>query len=435
MGVSSTPFNKIKAVTLGGNTSGALALVSTGTLHLAGGNNITLSQNGQSVTVSAFNQSVQTQMTGLTAGLSNIGNTSGDTGLVSNRLVFAGGNNVTLSGSTNGQSATITISAAAGGGALSAGLSNIGNTSGDTGLASQQLVFAGGNNITLSGSTNGGSMTVSISAPNLGAGNAFSAGISTQGNTAGTTGLVSQQIQFVGTNDIVLSQSVNGNSATLSVGRSAPTLQAWLRGIASVNVIQVTNGSQYVFPLDRHFNPFQGDMTVNTMGVFLSWNLTATSVSQQLSSSIFVGLYTLTGSTLSLLNSASATFGNPTANNSNTSRWHGKRMVTVASGDWSSQPVLKAGSVYWMGLQFSTHVTVGTTASLMACGSGVDTNFSNVHGQATNNSQRPYGPFYGMQNATTNAVPSSLTQNNVISQTGFFQILDPAIVFNNLFIT
>lgn len=45
----------INASLLGNNTSGALALVSSGTLRLAGGNNITLSQNGQSVTISAAN--------------------------------------------------------------------------------------------------------------------------------------------------------------------------------------------------------------------------------------------------------------------------------------------------------------------------------------------------------------------------------------------
>lgn len=147
-------------VTLSGNSTSAgagFALVSSGTLVLAGGNNITLSQNGQSVTILGVTtsaqqtgissiagsnttytsgmvvytgsnmvtvkssgagqtlifdatQSVQTQMTGLTAGMSTNGNTSGTTGLVSNQLVLAGGNNITLSQSVNGQSATITIS-------------------------------------------------------------------------------------------------------------------------------------------------------------------------------------------------------------------------------------------------------------------------------------------------------------------------------------
>jgi hypothetical protein len=46
-------------VSFGGNTAGTLALASTGTLVLAGGNNITLSQNGNSVTVSGANAPAQ----------------------------------------------------------------------------------------------------------------------------------------------------------------------------------------------------------------------------------------------------------------------------------------------------------------------------------------------------------------------------------------
>ena len=40
-------------VTLGGNTTGTLALISSGTMFFAGGPNITLSQNGQSISISA----------------------------------------------------------------------------------------------------------------------------------------------------------------------------------------------------------------------------------------------------------------------------------------------------------------------------------------------------------------------------------------------
>ncbi|MDQ5972115.1 MAG: hypothetical protein QG553_274, partial [Patescibacteria group bacterium] len=38
--------------TISGNTAGAGALVSTGTMTLAGGNNITLSQAGNAITIS-----------------------------------------------------------------------------------------------------------------------------------------------------------------------------------------------------------------------------------------------------------------------------------------------------------------------------------------------------------------------------------------------
>src|SRR5271156_4034099 len=83
-------------VELGGNTSGTTSLVSTGTLSLAGGNNITLSQVGNGVTISAG-----TQGAGFSGGVSNIGNTAGNTGVTGSNLVLAGGNNVTLSQATN----------------------------------------------------------------------------------------------------------------------------------------------------------------------------------------------------------------------------------------------------------------------------------------------------------------------------------------------
>ena len=49
---------------------------------------------------------------------------------------------------------------------FSAGIGTDGNTAGSTGNASQNILFVGGNNITLSGSTNGGaSATITIVAP------------------------------------------------------------------------------------------------------------------------------------------------------------------------------------------------------------------------------------------------------------------------------
>ena len=99
--------------------------------------------------------------TQFSAGISG-GNTSGDTGTVAGRLVLAGGNNITLSGSTNGASETITISAGAAGG-FSGGVSNIGNTSGDTGITGSRLVLSGGQSVTLSQSTNASGATVMIS--------------------------------------------------------------------------------------------------------------------------------------------------------------------------------------------------------------------------------------------------------------------------------
>jgi hypothetical protein len=95
---------------------------------------------------------------------------------------------------------------------LSVGNSNLGNTAGDTGVFSQRMVLVGSNNITLSGSSNGGSVTLSIIG---GAGGGFSAGVSNVGNTAGNTGLTGSNIVFSGGNGVSLSQSTHANGATI----------------------------------------------------------------------------------------------------------------------------------------------------------------------------------------------------------------------------
>lgn len=260
----------LKVSVSAGNTSGTLALVRTGTLYLAGADNITISQNGNTisfsggggganVSVSNAIQSVSSQTGSGTntsrfaaddhvhagvgpAGVTNIGNTSGNTSVMHGRFVLAGGNNVTLSVSTSNNNAqTITISAGNVSGQFTAGMSTGGNTSGTSGVVSNQVVFAGGNNITLSQSTNGNSATITIS----GAGQ-LAVGISTGGNTSGTSGTATAQYIFAGGNNITLSQSSSGNSATLTISAGAQIAV----GISTGGNTSGTSGTataQYIF--------------------------------------------------------------------------------------------------------------------------------------------------------------------------------------------
>ena len=86
-----------------------------------------------------------------------------------NAISFAGAG-VASVGVTNG---SVLISVPAGGGAgFSAGVSNLGNTAGSTGISGTQLVLVGTNNITLSQSTGANGATVSISGPSPGGGGA-----------------------------------------------------------------------------------------------------------------------------------------------------------------------------------------------------------------------------------------------------------------------
>ena len=268
--VPTVPAQLSLGASTGGNTAGTTGLV-TGQMVFVGGNGVTLSQsaNGGSATLTMSVANLPRM------GVSTLGNTAGNTGTVFGSFILAGGNNITLSGSTNGQSMTVTVSGP-NTVAQTVQTQNLidvtlaGNsTSSGAGyilISSGTMTLAGGNNITLSQNGNAvtisaantvaqsnqtvggyfssqttgqsssrtfdarsltfvgmGNISVGASAGSIlisgsgGAGDNFSAGISTQGNTSGTTGFVGSQIQFVGTNGITLSQSVNGASATITV--------------------------------------------------------------------------------------------------------------------------------------------------------------------------------------------------------------------------
>lgn len=100
-----------------------------------------------------------------------------------------------------------------GGTTFTAGLSNIGNTAGTTGLATDRLVLAGGNNITLSGSTNAGSMTITISGPNTVAGALTNINVS-----AGTTSNLLSALTFNNANGV--SFGINASTLTASIATS-----------------------------------------------------------------------------------------------------------------------------------------------------------------------------------------------------------------------
>ena len=234
-------------ITALGNTT----INSSGTYNMTG--LIVGATGGLSVDIDANSRII---FSGPIYGVSTNGNTSGDTGVAGwKQLVLAGGNNITVSQSTNINGATVTFS---GPNQFSAGISTGGNTSGDTGVVAGRVVFAGGNNITLSGSTNGGSATITISAPNLGAG-AMSAGVSNLGNTAGSTGITGTQLVLVGSGVISLSQSTGANGGTVSILAPA-TSSLSATGWASIS----TNGSTISIGASTTMNVYAVGNTTGT---------------------------------------------------------------------------------------------------------------------------------------------------------------------------
>lgn len=198
-------------------------------------------------------------------GVSNVGNTSGQTGVTGTRVVFAGGNNVTLSQLTDANGATITISGANAGGAQT-GISSVALS--DTTYSSGQISFRDGNGISWASTTGQGisithglqftsaTSAITSNALHSTASRVFNA-IAATNNTGGGTASLSSNVSFSAANGLTFYTSA-GNAIVGSY--TVPTVPtAYVSsvngssGAISLNVgsslSSSTNGSSITFGL------------------------------------------------------------------------------------------------------------------------------------------------------------------------------------------
>jgi fibronectin-binding autotransporter adhesin len=368
----------------------------------------------------------------LSVGFSTGGNTAGDTGFGTDRVVFVGGANVTLSGSTNGGSQTISVIGAA----AAAGVAQAGGTQTAT---SGTVVFSNSNGISfgLSGSTRmtasfalsnqvvsayavsnttqSTTGTVNVSAMSFhGAGGVsvgvsngsvvisggaaaggYSAGLSNIGNTAGDTGVVTGRLVLAGLN-ATLSGSTNGGSmtATLSVPATSSLSGTGLLSIAT-NGSTISMGvpgdtmSRYGWPPAQAMNisssanansiyslqyvSVQAPIAFTRMDVplLVSLNTAAQSNTAAVALSAMLVLYSRTGSTMNPIvgASASSTFS-WASNSSNFDRVSGGRNLSFGIAS-----TLTPGE-YYAGLYLSTTSGISSGAATTA----LDATFSVMFG-------------------------------------------------------
>jgi len=323
-----------------GNTAGTTGGI-TGTgysFFLAGGDNITLSQsagapfNAATISISANPPFV--------AGVSNLGNTAGATGATSTRLVLVGSNNITLSQTTGAAGATVSIIGAAGGaaGTNTFGASNLGNTLGTSGVISGtglQMIIVGTNNVTISQSINGSSATLSVVGPTL-----FSAGISNLGNTAGTSGLASNRIVLVGTDTIKLSQSSSGDSATISFGENVTFSQYAPFMLYAPQTVNESNAT-------AHFHPFKVERyaSATRVDIYRSFSLGSTGTITATHSHA-VAIYTKNASTLSAATIGGASVGISYTSTQSNASYNGMRRLSIGMN------VNLTPGEYWLGVWY-----------------------------------------------------------------------------------
>jgi hypothetical protein len=263
---------------------------------LAGGNNITLSQSSNSISI--IGAAGGTGGAAMTFGGSNLGNTSGTSGVISGsalQFLLAGGNNVTLSQSLNGSSITITVSAFnQSNQQISAyGVSNTTLSTSGT-LNASNLSFEGVGGVSV-GVSNG---SVVISGGAGGGGGNNTIGMSNLGNTSGTTGVVSgSAVEFflAGGNNVTLSQSINGSTATVTVSAANQTNQTG-NVYASSNTFGTSSGT-----IDARTLSIAGSGAVS-----IAASNSGFVVSAPVQTNQSLGLYAVSNTTLSTSHTADA---------------------------------------------------------------------------------------------------------------------------------
>jgi hypothetical protein len=394
------------------------------------------STTGNQYQISVNSQTVQTQGI-LNVALSNVGNTSGDTGLNSGtRMVLAGGNNITLSASTAANATTITISAPnLGAGAMSAGVSNLGNTAGSTGITGTQLVFVGTNMVSLSQSTGANGGTVSINATqSVQTQGVPLMGVSTGGATSGDTTVNSgTRFVLVGTN-VTMSQGTAANATTVTV--SAPATSSLS---ASGGIVLSTNGSTISIGFAPPVNDWQNmpspsaTLLTHVSGIsktpfywndHIDGNLTAKSLalkmsmvtaSQPLSVSVHFGVYTFVNSTsAALLGSHSEAFVVSSA--SSVSLSGVRHLIMTGIGTHATLSTISGGE-YMLGLMFSATATNAMNFSLMGANSVLGA-FGGIY-PGTNNlstgTSQGVQAMYGRGSTTVNAMPAAVVATELVN--------------------
>lgn len=313
-------------------------------------------------------------------------------------------------------------------------------------MVSQQLVLVGGNNVTLSQSLDALSLsvTVTISQGVVTVSQSFAAGMSNIGNILGDTGLVSDRLVLVGGNNVTLSQSIIGNSATITISDPIPVLSMWRNALSEAGGLAFNPPANtfVLIPLDpKNDNIFPGNMTVSTLYMNqLGMGGTATGTFNSFTSTFRLGIYTRNGSSLSLLNSASSTFGNSDTTATTISALYnagvaGGRYLTFDASLFSASLTFSQ-TEYYLGYLFHTSgfgAGFQWTDGFKFLSSGIR---SGTFGNSitSGNTSMGWYPFIGESTgslASTDPLPNSI-QLSELNKNTIVAAYFPGIIFNNV---
>lgn len=455
-------------VSIGGNTAGTPAVVAGGLLFLAGGNNITLSQNGQSITISGGGGGAGDGGNILAAGTQ----TAASTGTVlfqnSNGIIFGMSDSSVITASHNGLTSQSNQAISGSNGSFTFQTATFGSSNGlhfyttngslvgsytvptvtnsswtvsdnATSGSVARLAFTNLNGVTLSLSSGAGGSHTIVGSHN---------GLTSQSNqnvTAANGGFAFQTLSFSNAQGVSFATSA-GNAIVASVETSYaasnhshgnPTLALTnLSGTTASNSAGFTLSLSAAAPgggagfTKSRFNPFmeavavEGQIGQGTLHLHpvpdpdnfqfdrmifdvRGTQATATNSSGSFTVSMWAGIYTRNASTLSLLASSSTTVGISVSGTVRSTLNNGPRILTMGWTTTITQNDL------WIGVvsrTTSAGANLYTLSQYLA--SDVNSDFSGHLGVANNaTNQNVLG--LGTYSATTSAIPNSIGFNQL----------------------
>lgn len=185
-------------------------------------------------------------------------------------------------------------------------------------------------------------------------------------------------------------------------------------GITS-HTATVINGRLFISPEAMH-----NDLSASKIAIVQSHTVVSSfNVSQVMSETIWLGLYSKANATqLSLMSSGSASFSAAWSTSNSTGSINGVRELYV------TMDVSATAGQYYLGKIISVtgnNASAATAHTISHFGIGQQTAVPNAaegFGVATNASQQAFQPFHGQYSETTNAFPSTIGLSQMTLQTG-----------------
>ncbi len=255
-------------------------------------------------------------------------------------------------------------------------------------------------------------------------GGSQSIGISNLGNTGGTSGIASgSAVQFLlaGGSNISLSQSISGASGTVTInGPAQATLTQFVNGFGSATSGAAPgNGTLAFFPLVMP-NHLIADRAVMIGSATIN---SSSNSSFAAALSLRLGIYSKSGSTLSLLSSGLGSYQFSNTSDSSISLISGQRLLTIPINITASPGNYYVGFVHNSSFTNANWITMSYARWLIPAMS-----LSGHFGSSLGADHLILGQ--GLYSASTNALPSSLPFTDILSNTAG-SIVNPFIEFLN----